>query len=106
MNDAQRVFQGDRRVDLLSDVAMNKTLRTVMDGVTVHGFGSSFRDWSAEQTSTPRAVCEAALAHVNGDQTEAAYLRSDLFDKRRILMNQWGNYCAGKGNVVQMVSAA
>ena len=56
-----------------------------------HGFRSSFRQWSAEQTDAPREVCEHALAHVNGNQVEAAYQRSDLFEKRRALMDAWAN---------------
>ncbi|MHB1173932.1 MAG: tyrosine-type recombinase/integrase [Sulfuriferula sp.] len=100
-----RIFPGERG-GLLSDVAVNKTLRTVADGVTVHGFRSSFRDWGAEQTSIPRAVMEAALAHSNQDKTEAAYMRSDLFERRVELMGAWGRYCAGAGNVVRLVSAA
>jgi len=75
---------------LLSDVSINKTLRTVADGVTVPGFRSSFRDWGAEQASIPRAVMEAALAHSNQDRVEAAYMRSDLFERRRDLMDTWG----------------
>ena len=46
-----------------------------------HGFRSSFRDWAAELTNHPREVVEAALAHVVGNQTEAAYARSDLFER-------------------------
>jgi integrase len=61
---------------------------------TVHGFRSTFRDWAAEQTAFPREVCEAALAHAGGkDATEAAYFRSDLFEKRRELMEAWATYC-------------
>ncbi len=59
---------------------------------TMHGFRSSFRDWAAEKNDTPREVVEAALAHVNGDDTERAYFRSDLFDKRRELMRQWAAF--------------
>ena len=59
-----------------------------------HGFRSSFRDWAAECTDAPREVCELALAHVNSDRVEAAYRRSDLFDRRRILMNDWAAYVA------------
>ena len=51
------------------------------------GSGSSFRDWPAEQTSTPREVVEAALAHTVQNPTEAAYTRSDLFERRRRLMD-------------------
>ena len=59
-----------------------------------HGFRSSFRDWAAECTDAPREVCELALAHVNRDRVEAAYRRSDLFDRRRILMTDWAAYVA------------
>ena len=59
-----------------------------------HGFRSSFRDWAAEETNHPREVIEAALAHVVQNRVEAAYARSDLFERRRILMNDWGRYLA------------
>ena len=55
---------------------------------------SSFRDWAAECTNFPNEVCEAALAHVIGNKTEAAYRRGDLFEKRRKLMEAWAAYCA------------
>ena len=57
-----------------------------------HGFRSSFRDWAAERTNAPHAVMEAALAHVNPNKAEAAYARSDLFDKRRELMDTWARH--------------
>ena len=57
-----------------------------------HGFRSSFRDWAAEQTDTPHAVMEAALAHTVSNAVEAAYARSDLFDRRRRLMDDWESY--------------
>ena len=59
-----------------------------------HGFRSSFRDWAAERTETPHAVMEATLAHVVGNRAEAAYARSDLFERRRTLMQQWADYLA------------
>ncbi len=59
-----------------------------------HGFRSSFRDWAAECTDAPREVCEIALAHVNTDRVEAAYRRTDLFDRRRRLMADWAAYVA------------
>lgn len=62
------------------------------DDITVHGFRSSFRDWTAERTSTPRDVCEEALAHQIPDKVERAYRRSDLFEKRRPLMDQWSGF--------------
>ena len=60
-----------------------------------HGFRSSFRDWAAEETDHPREVVEAALAHVVQNRVEAAYRRTDLFERRRRLMNDWAAYLAG-----------
>ena len=60
-----------------------------------HGFRSSFRDWAAEETDHPREVVEAALAHLVQNPVEAAYARSDLFERRRRLMNDWAEYVAG-----------
>ncbi len=62
--------------------------------VTVHGFRSTFRDWVAEQTDFPGEVAEMALAHAVGDRVEAAYRRSDLFERRRGLMDAWGAFCS------------
>ena len=95
------------RGGLLSDVAINKTLHSVAvaAGVTVHGFRSSFRDWGAETTTFPSAVLELALAHVNKDKVESAYQRSDLFERRRELMDAWGSFCSGTGNVIELAPA-
>jgi hypothetical protein len=62
---------------------------------TVHGFRSSFRDWAAEQTNHPREVCEHALAHRVPGAIETAYLRSDLLERRRVLMDEWAAWCLG-----------
>lgn len=76
--------------------AMLKFLKKDMQHptLTVHGFRSSFRDWCAEQTNYPREIAEAALAHTLKDKTEAAYQRADLLEKRRKLMQSWGDYCS------------
>ena len=55
------------------------------------GSGHRSRDWASE-TGVPEVVSELALAHVRKNQTEAAYARSDLFDRRRVLMDQWAGY--------------
>ena len=60
-----------------------------------HGFRSSFRDWAAECTDAPHAVMEAALSHVVRNKVEAAYARSDLFERRRALMEQWAKFLDG-----------
>ena len=57
-------------------------------------FRSSFRDWAVECTESAREVCELALAHVNNDRTKPDYRRTDLFERRRTLMQQWADYLA------------
>ena len=78
----------------MSDMTLTKVLRSVglAERATVHGFRSSFKNWTLEQTDTPWAVSEAALAHTLGNSTEQAYARSDLFERRRALMQQWADY--------------
>jgi len=70
--------------------------RLKAEGVTIHGFRSSFRDWAGERTQFPREVAEQALAHRVGDETERAYRRGDALDKRRLLMQAWADFCTGK----------
>ena len=62
---------------------------------TVHGFPSSIKNWSMEMTDKPWAVGEAALAHTLGNSTEQAYARSDLYERRRMLMQEWADYVVG-----------
>jgi integrase len=87
------VFPGRAAKAPLSNMAFLMLLRRLKrEDITAHGFRSSFRDWTAEKTRFPRSVCEAALAHVVKDKTEAAYFRSDLFDQRRTLMDAWEQF--------------
>ena len=81
----------------LSDMTLTKILRSLClaELTTVHGFRSSFKNWALEQTDTPWAVSEAALAHTLGSSTEQAYARSDLFERRRDLMQTWADYVTG-----------
>lgn len=82
----------------LSDVAMTQLLKRmkVHDRATVHGFRSTFRDWTAERTATPHHVAEMALAHSIGNAVEAAYRRGDLLAKRAKLMQQWADFVTTK----------
>ena len=71
--------------------------------VDVHGFPTSFRTWTQERTNFPREVAEAALAHIAGDAAERAYARSDLFEKRRKMMEAWAGFLAEEqGKVVRI----
>ena len=78
----------------LSDMTLTKLLRNngLAVQATVHGFRTSFKTWCMETTDTPWAVGEAALAHALGNSTEQAYARTDLFDRRRDLMQAWADY--------------
>ena len=79
----------------LNDMALSGLLRALEVPAVPHGFRSTFRDWAAEETNHPREVVEAALAHVVQNKVEAAYARSDLFERRRQLMDDWSAYVAG-----------
>jgi integrase len=101
------VFTGRARNKPLSNMAMEMVLRRMkIEGATVHGFRSSFRDWAGNVSHFPREVTETALAHVIGDKAEQAYRRSDALEKRRKLMEAWASYCEAKkvGDVVQIGS--
>jgi integrase len=87
------LFPGQRG-GKLSGMAMAMLLRRMGHVVTVHGFRSSFRDWAAEMTAFPHEVCEMALAHTIANKAEAAYRRGDIFEKRRLLMDGWEEFCS------------
>lgn len=93
----------------LSNMAMLNLLKKQLNrsDITVHGFRSTFRDWVAEETNYPDRLAEAALAHVLGDKTEAAYQRGDRLKKRAELMQAWANYADNRSDrVVQINQAA
>jgi integrase len=77
----------------LSSMAMLMLARRIKSGITVHGFRSSFRDWVSEETNHSPEVAEMALAHTIGNKVEAAYRRGKLLDRRRLLMQDWRDYC-------------
>ena len=86
------VFEGRDKREPLSNMAMLMQVRRLRSGMTAHGFRSSFRDWAAETTIFSREVVEMALAHTIESTVEAAYRRGDLFEKRRVLMEEWAKY--------------
>ena len=95
-DDSGLVFPGVK--EQLSDMTLTKVLRDngLADKATVHGFRTSFKTWTMETTDTPWAVGEPALAHTLGNSTEQAYARTDLFDRRRVLMQSWADYALGQ----------
>jgi len=105
--DSLYVFPGQKiRTKPLSNMSFLMTLRRLKyTDITAHGFRSSFRDWAAERTNVPRDVCETALAHVKKDKAEAAYNRTDLFEKRRDLMTSWARFATGTPATVVAIGA-
>ena len=97
------IFQGMRPGRPMSDMTMSKLVKELGFPVDIHGFRTSFRTWVQEQTNTPFEVAERALAHKTSNKVVAAYARSDLFEKRRDLMDQWANFIsASKDNIISI----
>lgn len=91
-DDEGYVFPGAKRGRPLSDMTLSKLVKELGFNADVHGFRTSFRTWAQEKTNYPREVAEAALAHLSGDAVERAYARSDLFKKRREMMDAWAEH--------------
>jgi len=105
------IFAGNKYNRPLSSMAMLTMMRKmgyVKEGkypaYVPHGFRSSFRDWCEEQSSAPHGVIEKALAHTINNATERAYNRGDLFDKRRFLMESWGQFISDKRSKVTPIA--
>jgi integrase len=92
-DDSPYVFPGPNTGKPLWDVGVSKILRAACPDATVHGMRAAFKTWAEEKSRYPSKVIEAALAHIMGDKVEAAYMRSDLFDLRRSLMDDWARHC-------------
>jgi integrase len=76
----------------LTDSTISKMLRENNVRCVPHGMRSSFRDWAAESSDEPREIAEHALGHVEGSASERAYRRTDYFERRRALMQEWADY--------------
>ena len=92
---SQYVFPGRNRNQPMEPKFMRKLMRKMGINVTVHGFRSSFRDWEAERPEPNFEAAEMCLAHSIKTKTTKAYLRSDLLDKRREIMDAWAVHCEG-----------
>ncbi len=119
---SELVFPGAKKGAALSDMSLTAVIRRMNagddqakpnqwvdekgDGITVHGFRSTFRDWAAEISSYLPEVAEMALAHAVGDKVEAAYRRGDLVAKRTEMMEDWAKYCSALPATIPEVSAA
>jgi integrase len=91
--DSPYLFPGAGKSGVMGRVAFLALLRSMeRSDITTHGFRATFRTWASECTHFPREVCELALAHDERDQTEAAYSRSNLLERRRELMQVWADF--------------
>jgi integrase len=88
----ETIFHG-MRSGPVAGITVLMLAKQIGGAITIHGMRSAFRDWAAEQTNFPREVAEMALAHAVGDAVERAYARTDLFERRRKLMEAWAAYC-------------
>jgi len=92
---SQLVFPGQKGRPL-SDMTLSAVLKRMdLKHYTVHGFRSTFRDWTAETTHHSSETVEMALAHTISNKVEAAYRRGDLLEKRRDLMKDWAQFLDG-----------
>jgi integrase len=91
--DPDKVFPGQKRGKPMHDMTIAAPLKRMGVAGTVHGMRSTFRDWAAERTSVPREIAEMCLAHEVGNAVERSYRRSDMFEKRRELMERWARFC-------------
>ena len=93
----------------LSDMALTAVMRRMGSDKVPHGLRSTFRDWAAEKTTFPRDLAEKAIAHTLESKVEAAYQRSDMFERRRVMMETWAGFLARvetKGEVIALAPRA
>lgn len=94
-SDGSQFIFSSMRGKALSDMTLSKLVKELGFDADVHGFRTSFRTWGQEKTNFPREVQEAALGHKMGDMAEQSYARSDLFEKRREMMDGWAVFLSG-----------
>jgi integrase len=104
------VFPGGKPGKPLSNMAFLMLLRRMKrDDLTAHGFRATFKTWASDRTSVQNEIVEAALAHIVGSKVEQAYMRGDMFEKRRRLMDAWAEFCgkaaASQSGVISLRSA-
>jgi len=101
--DTDLVFPGQRAGKVMTDVAIAKQIRRYGGDCTIHGFRTSFRNFAAELPNHDALVAEKALAHQDKDKVQAAYLRTDMWDKRAVLMQQWANHVTNVKRIRRVV---
>jgi hypothetical protein len=91
LSDGGFVFQGRERGEPMSNMAILELLKDMgRTDITVHGFRSTFKTWSEEETNFSNQAVEFCVAHVPGDEAEKAYRRRSMLAKRMQIMVSWG----------------
>jgi len=109
VDDGEYVFPGPRGGSMKIRSSLRLLRQMGLDDEVSHGFRSAFSDWAHERTAYPPHVIEQALGHVVGTAVERAYRRTDLFEQRRRLMQQWAEFCGtdrSHGHVVPLRTSA
>jgi len=97
LGDDAFVFPGGKAGQPLSNMAFLMLLRRMdRSDLTAHGFRATFKTWASERSNFQNEIIEASLAHVTGGKVEQAYMRGDLFEKRRRVMAQWASFATMK----------
>ena len=106
LGEGDLVFPGAKAGRPMSDMTISKLIKELGFNADIHGFRTSFRVWSQERTNASFEVSEKALSHKTRNKVVAAYARSDLLEKRRILMQRWADHLAQVGGKVIKIGGA
>ncbi|MDI3335094.1 integrase arm-type DNA-binding domain-containing protein [Defluviimonas aestuarii] len=92
------------RKGVIADATMSRLMERRGMEARPHGFRTSLRVWLSEVTDAPFEVSEMMLAHSVGNKVTQAYNRTDHLERRRALLERWGQFVSGKssGQVVKM----
>jgi integrase len=90
----------------ISDTSLKKVQNEIIEGVTLHGWRSTFEDWAAEYTDFPEKIVDAAMAHTLDDEVKAAYQRTKFLDERLKLMQAWEDFLEGRTEIRVGLDAA
>lgn len=95
----ERLFPGmGKKNKFISSNALDKSLnffsRTDALGkrVTIHGFRSTFTDWATATGAGTREDVDRQLSHREKDAVLRAYMRTDLFDRRVNLIQEYEDF--------------
>lgn len=102
VNDAAAVDMNlmftSHRGKAISDRALEKRLDVLNEKGRPHGFRTSFRTWVQETDACSYDVAETILGHSIGNKIERSYARSDLLDRRRVVMDRWAAHVTGQNS--------